>query len=383
MRVLAPASASARELPRDDQALDLARALVDLQELGVAHQLLDRVVPDVAVAAEDLDRVDGRLHGAVRAVDLGVAGHDRIADAGVQVPGGLLVEQARGFDADGHVREHGLHHLVLGDGDAEGLAILGVGDALVEAALHEPGGQRADVRAGLVEGLHRELEAFALGCEQVLLGHHHVLEVHDAGIAGALAQLVLVLVDLEPGRVAVDDEGRDALVALGRVAGGEDHEEAGEAGVGDPGLLPVEHVVVAALFEFGAHARHVAAGAGLGGGVGGEDGIRGEHPEVLLLLRVVAGQLDRRERQRIGQHAGRDPGATPGELLGDHGVLELAHARTAVLWRNGHVDQAELVRGHHHLGGEAALVIAGRGDGRDALPREAFGGFDQRLVFIG
>jgi hypothetical protein len=40
-------------------ALDLRRALVDLEELGVAHQLLDRVLLRVAVAAEDLDRVGG------------------------------------------------------------------------------------------------------------------------------------------------------------------------------------------------------------------------------------------------------------------------------------------------------------------------------------
>jgi hypothetical protein len=39
----------------------------------------------------------------------------------IEVPGGLLVEQARRLDADGHLGEHRLHELVLADGHPEGL----------------------------------------------------------------------------------------------------------------------------------------------------------------------------------------------------------------------------------------------------------------------
>src|SRR5262245_6000930 len=45
---------------RDHEPLDLARALVDLGDLGVAVVALDRELLRVAVAAEDLDRL-GRL----------------------------------------------------------------------------------------------------------------------------------------------------------------------------------------------------------------------------------------------------------------------------------------------------------------------------------
>src|SRR5947207_4293725 len=50
---------------RDHEPLDLGGALVDLEQLRVAHQLLDRVLLDVAVAAEDLDRVGRDLHRGV------------------------------------------------------------------------------------------------------------------------------------------------------------------------------------------------------------------------------------------------------------------------------------------------------------------------------
>src|SRR3954454_7047660 len=60
-----------RHLAGDDDALDLVGAFVDLGDLGVAHHALDGVLVDVAVAAEDLDGVDGDLHGVVGGEQLG------------------------------------------------------------------------------------------------------------------------------------------------------------------------------------------------------------------------------------------------------------------------------------------------------------------------
>src|SRR5688500_1889359 len=125
---LASASASARPRPRappvtratrpersisigtrheyltgDDQALDLRGALVDLEQLGVAHELLDRVLLDVAVAAEDLDRVGRDAHRGVGAVRLGVGRDDRRQVALVDHPRRLVAEEARRLVGDGHL----------------------------------------------------------------------------------------------------------------------------------------------------------------------------------------------------------------------------------------------------------------------------------------
>src|SRR6186997_1458179 len=53
-RVLIPRE---EDLAGDHEALDLGRPLVDLEQLRVAHQLLDGVLLHVPVAAEDLDCV--------------------------------------------------------------------------------------------------------------------------------------------------------------------------------------------------------------------------------------------------------------------------------------------------------------------------------------
>src|SRR5207244_4057976 len=67
------------------EALDLARALVDLGDLRVAEVALDGEVGEVAVAAEDLHRLLGGAVGDLRGKDLG---HRRLG--GVALAGVLL-----------------------------------------------------------------------------------------------------------------------------------------------------------------------------------------------------------------------------------------------------------------------------------------------------
>src|SRR5215210_1138372 len=74
-------------LPRDDEPLDLRGPLVDLEQLGVAHELLDRVLLHVAVAAEDLHRVGRDLHRRLGGEALREGGLQRRALAPVEHPG--------------------------------------------------------------------------------------------------------------------------------------------------------------------------------------------------------------------------------------------------------------------------------------------------------
>src|SRR5207253_11408745 len=82
----------------DDQALDLARPLVDLRDLGVAVEALDRELLCVAVAAEDLDRL-GRLPPRhLRGEQLGLRPLLGVRPALLLPPRGPIDEQAAGAD---------------------------------------------------------------------------------------------------------------------------------------------------------------------------------------------------------------------------------------------------------------------------------------------
>src|SRR5215204_6042470 len=92
-------------LTSNHEPLDLRGALVDLEQLGVAHELLDRVLLDVAIAAEDLDRVRRNLHRRVCGEALGEGRVERglAAIAVVQHPSGLPGEETSGLDFGRHV----------------------------------------------------------------------------------------------------------------------------------------------------------------------------------------------------------------------------------------------------------------------------------------
>ena len=117
---------SADDLLRDRLQLQVRRALVDLADLGVAEQLLDRIFLDEPVAAEEIHRQRRDALGDLRREDLADRrfGQERLA--GVAQARGVVDGQPRGFDVDRRARELMLDGLELGDRLAELLALLGV-----------------------------------------------------------------------------------------------------------------------------------------------------------------------------------------------------------------------------------------------------------------
>src|SRR6202521_6313276 len=88
------------DLLRNHEALDLTGPLINLEELRVAHELLDRVLLDVSVAAEDLNGVGRDLHRGVGREALRERGVERgLATVPlVEHPRGLPREETRGLD---------------------------------------------------------------------------------------------------------------------------------------------------------------------------------------------------------------------------------------------------------------------------------------------
>src|SRR5215211_3926192 len=269
------------DLAGDDQALDMRGALVDLEQLGVAHELLDRILLDVAVTAEDLDGVRRDLHGRVggealreRRVERGLA-----PEAVVEHPRSLPGEQARGLDLRRHVRDEEVDALVHGDRDVEGDTLLRIVDRIVEGRLGDA--DRARRRAGPceVERRHRDLEAFALLAESVRGRDDDVGEGERGGVRRALAHLVEVLLERDAGRVHRHDERRQAAVALVRIGLGEDDRPRRLARIRDERLRAVEDVLVAAPLRGRLDPGDVRARVGLAEAEGAEDRLLDERDE--------------------------------------------------------------------------------------------------------
>src|SRR5437588_5315120 len=134
------------------EALDLVRALVDLRDLGVAQEPLDRVLLHVAVAAEHLDGLHGHAHRRVRAEQLGHRGVlAHVAIAAVHLRAGLVEQLAAGRALRLHVGELELDRLEGRDRLAELAALLGVGGGVVGGSLSDAQALRGDAEARVVE----------------------------------------------------------------------------------------------------------------------------------------------------------------------------------------------------------------------------------------
>src|SRR4051812_1237116 len=127
------------EVPGNDHSLDLRGAFIDLQQLRVAHQFLDGVLPGVSIPPKNLNRVGRAPHRSIGTESLGIARRDRGEISLVHLPGGLVRQEPGRFVGHGHLGEHELHRLVLRDRHPEGLALQRVRPALLHGAPDHPG----------------------------------------------------------------------------------------------------------------------------------------------------------------------------------------------------------------------------------------------------
>ena len=172
------------------------------------------------------------------------------------------------------------------------------------------------------------------------------------------------------------------LYPAARIQGREDDEEARLAGVGDPKLLPVEQVVVAALFCPHLQREGIGTGAGFAqrvrtDGVGREPGKK----ELLLLRRGPTQQgIDAKRVLHVDQDAHRR--VDGGDLFHGKNGLEKGSSGTAVLDGDFDAHQAEVEELRNQLGVKVLLFVHGTDQGRDILLRKlADGGAKELFIF--
>src|SRR4030095_15796988 len=103
---------------RDDVAWHLGRPGIDCPPDGVAQRALDLVLGHVAIAAMNLNRVQGRLHKRFAHEQLGHGGVHRHRARLAEARGGTIGEQARRFERHLHIDDLVRDGLALPDARA-------------------------------------------------------------------------------------------------------------------------------------------------------------------------------------------------------------------------------------------------------------------------
>src|SRR5262249_6241233 len=193
------------------------------------------------------------------------------APAGILEPCRVVDETARGFDLGLHVGDHPLNGLKVGDGFAEGAALLGVLDGFFQRALREADSLRGNADASAIERAERDFESLTFFSEAIFCGDFAVVENDFDRGRRVLAHFFFVAPApeaLEP--LLAEDAFHFFLPAAGRaptsprlrIGLGKDQENAGDAAVRYPSLRAVE-LVAAGVVAGGARLNACGVGTGL------------------------------------------------------------------------------------------------------------------------
>jgi hypothetical protein len=273
------------------------------------------------------------------------------------------------------IGQHPLQALEFADRAAELLAGLGPFQRVIERAAGYAHGHGAGADALTVIGVHQIGKATA---ETGRRQHRHVrrhFEVVEGQFAfrhPAQAHGLLALGDTQAFRLifrflAHGEEAANPKILAALVEhAGKDQVQPGHAGAGDPVLLAVDDIFVAAFVGARGHGQRVAAGVGLGDADGGLVALQ-HQPRGEALLRVVAIGHDGRDRAHVGLDDDTGGhGAGLGHFLGHQDGVEEARILAAQRLRHGHAE--ETLRRHLLDDVEGVLLVAV--DGCGARPND-------------
>src|SRR5712692_9931537 len=128
--LFAQSIAAVQEPPRNHLRLDLRCALEDREDAGIAQEPRRREFEREAVAAVDLHRIVGGRPGDAGGEQLGHAGLEIAAAAGILLPRREIGELARDHDLGRHHRDLVGDSGEIADRLAELLALLRIGERL-------------------------------------------------------------------------------------------------------------------------------------------------------------------------------------------------------------------------------------------------------------
>lgn len=363
-------------------ALHIAGAFVDSADFGVAVEFFDGALLGEADAAEDFNGLAGDVFGDQGGVELGHGGFLDVGELGVAEAGGVVDHEPGRFDLHGHFGELELDSLELGDGFAELAALAGVADGVLEGAVGEADELGADGDAAGIKGFDGYLIALTGLAEDIFRRDAAVIEQDFAGGGAADAEFVLFAADGEAGGVAFDQEAGNAAVTGVGVDGGEDEEEAGFGGVGDPEFAAGEEIAIAIGDGAGGEGEGVGAGVGFAERVGA-DGIGGEGCQKLLVLfggAVIANGVDDERVLDVDENG--DTGIDGGDLLDGENGLKESPTLAAELFRYFDAGEAEFEKLFEERRIHRGFVIHIAGARSDLFPgKAANGGLKQRLFF--
>ena len=270
-------------------------------------------------------------------------------------------QRAGRFDFGLHVGEHPLNGLIVGDGLAEGFALLGVFRRGFERALRQAHRLRGDADSAAIERFEGDAQALPFFAEAVFDRHAAILQRNFGGARKAQTHFVFVAADAESGKIGLHQKGGDAARAGVRVGLGKNQVDAGNAAVGDPGFGAVQQVMIAVAGGASLNSGGVGAGLWFGEAKCTEDFAFGQTGQIFFLLGVGAGSQERHADDGIGDaECDRGGGVDARDFFQHQRVADRIGSGAAPFVGDQHAAAAEFPEPADFLGGKflVAFVFA-------------------------
>ena len=332
-----------KEFAPDQHPPDLAGSGADLVQLCIAEQAAGRVFIDVAVAPQDLDRLQrhpGGLFGGVQDCAGGIFSDRVFAAAGVchRVDIGPA-----GIHRAVHIGNFALHQLKFAYGLAELPPLVDIGNDDIHAGPHYSQRSGRQYRPLVIEAAHQDPDAVADLAHHIFRRHLAILEHQFAGIGAAHAELVELLGGGEPLEGLLYQERGNPLRAGVDIGLGIHQQRVGMWAVGDPHLGAVQYETVALPVRSQSHTDDIRPGTRFAHREGADMFTADQPGEVapFLLFAGIAVNLVDAEigMSAVGKGNGRRGAA---DLLDGHDMLQIRHPGTAVFFGNGDAVQPQI-----------------------------------------
>src|ERR1700674_4993748 len=238
-----------QQLARDDVPLDLAGAVPNSLDPGVAPQPLKGQLVHQAHAPEDLNRPIGDAGEHLGRVELGLGDLAVGVHALVHAPGCGQGQVIGGVDLGDHVGQLEGDALKLADLLAKLPALSGMSERQLEGSARAPHTGRGDRQPCRPQPRIDEIETGALLTEHLRRGHATAVKYERAVVIATMRHGRVTRSDLHTWRAAVDQEARDPLLrsfCCRVLAGGdEDDKEVRHVRMTDEMLGSIDHPAVA------------------------------------------------------------------------------------------------------------------------------------------
>jgi hypothetical protein len=181
----------------DHDARDVTSALTDLVHLGIAKVTFNWKIPEIPVAAQDLDRAAARAQRSLHHKILGHAGFQFDRHGGGVCARAIEREQPRRFDFGRHFGGRRLNRMERADRLAEPSAFARIGYYRVKHRLPQTYRECDDVDVAAVGCSGEGAKAITLVVNQVLGGNLDLIEIKRRSGRSVNAYFFVRLADLE------------------------------------------------------------------------------------------------------------------------------------------------------------------------------------------